>query len=155
MLAIVGLGMPGAKEHVYLDVNSLVNSITRDPDLVALPECTRTVVMQACYIASGSDYASFFVTFIAEGPGSLAESNYTSFLAFIRLLVCAYYIRYRSAFNTSPADPFAELTTGETAEEKHKVFLTAIQRAIWPRATSEENYIPGLSAHSIGRESAG
>ena len=96
-----------------------------------------------------------YATFIAEGPGSLAEPNHTSFLAFIRLLVCAYYIRYRSAFNTSPADLFAELSTGETAEEKHKVFLTAIQRAIWPRATSEENYMPGLSAHSIGRDSAG
>ena len=42
MLAIVGLGMPGAKEHVYLDVNSLVNSITPDPDLVAVLECTKT-----------------------------------------------------------------------------------------------------------------
>lgn len=147
----VRLDMPGSKEQIYLNMNMLAAMINRDPDLAMINEEHRCAVLQACYVASGCDFTSFFAgvgkatfftalfkytSFVCLGPGFLHNINDTSsFLAFIRLVTSAYYCRFRSAFNSSPADVFAELSGTGQPEERHKRFLEEVQRAIWPRAT--------------------
>ena len=68
------------------------------------------------------------------------------FYAYVRLLVCTYHCRHRSAFDGSPADLFAECSTESTPEKQHKTFLSMAQKAIWQRTTGEDQCIPGWSA---------
>ena len=152
----VRLDMPGSKERQYLDLNRLYDCVQRDPDLSAIPPHDRANAILAWYVASGCDFTSFFAglgkatTFKAlhQHAPFIAESGslHSDFLAFIRLMVSAYYCRYRSVFHSSPADLFAEFAHTGTPEKQHKTFLAEMQTTIWPRTTSEEQCIPGWTA---------
>ena len=159
---VVRLDMPGAKDQIYLDMVKLTQMIKYDPDLSTIPAENRASIVQICYAASGCDFTSFFsgvgkatffsalfryASFVCSGAGSLQDVDKTcSFLAFLRLVISAYYCKYRSAFNSSPADLFAELSGKGDHTQRHKEFHKAVQRAIWPRATGEEQCLPGWSA---------
>ena len=106
-------------------------------------------------VYSGSDFTSFIA---GVGKATFFKALYrystfipqdleqTSHLAFVRPLLCAYYIRYKQAFINSPADVFVELCGEGFAEDQHKAFHAGELKAIWPRTTSEESCVPGWTA---------
>ena len=55
----VKLDLPGAKEHLSIDLNKLADSILRDPDLAAVHEHERLLSVQACYVVPWCEYTSF------------------------------------------------------------------------------------------------
>ena len=121
----------------YLNLNALVTALSVDPDLSQISTHTRPQMLQSLYVATGSDYTSFFngigkVSFLATffqhasfisgryglsgtmGEVSLQDS--TAQFSFLRLVGCAYYKQHMSAFRTqhqkhfSTALPQAQLT---------------------------------------------
>ena len=161
---VVRVDTPGAKDRQYLDVNKLLDSIVRDPDLATIPAEHRASAITAAYVASGCDFTSFFAgigesTFFRSlfqhaafiyGTGvSLHEpSSVRSFPTFSRLVAAAYYTRHRSAFNVSLPDLFASLST-ETSHSQlsqHLFFVDELRKIIWPRTSSEEECLQSGSA---------
>lgn len=150
--------------HLYVNVNELHGCIQRDPDLAALPPEQRCKAMQTFYIATGCDFVSsfaglgkktFFKAFCANaafvtGPlqvGSLAGGEEHDFLAFIRLVLCAYCSQHRSTFLTTPANLFAEMTDmAGSADQRHKEFLTNVRNTIWPKVAKEEDNVPSWTS---------
>ena len=49
-----------AKDRLIVDVDKLLDSIKRDPDLATIPEEDSASAITATYVASGCDYTSFF-----------------------------------------------------------------------------------------------
>ena len=137
--------MPGSSDRLYLHLNSLYESIQRHPDRCALPSELRAPAIQATYVVSGCDYTSFleglgkstffdalfrFASFICE-PIRNTGHNIANSLMLIRLVACAYYMKHKSLFNTTPENLFAELRNEEcNSEDQHKEFRTLFLRLL-------------------------
>lgn len=121
---LVQLSMPSDKELKVLNVNTLLDLLKRDPDLVHVPEVHIPRVLQTLFVATGCDYISFFSgigkayflkvffehsRFIAVdlmGPfvhsiahDNLEEQAAASELVFVRLVGCAYFKKHANAFH--------------------------------------------------------
>ena len=152
---------PGAKDRLFVNVNKLVDSIKRDPDLAMIPEEHRASAISATYVASGCDYTSFSAgvgesTFFKSlfrhagfiyGTGEgLHEPAASSFSTFLRLIAAAYYTRHRNAFHLSLQDLFASISNGGPTHSQHLSFVNELRKTIWPRTVSEEESLPSCSA---------
>jgi hypothetical protein len=122
--------------------------------------------MQVLYVVTGCDYISFFkgiekmyfmqtffkyAKFITSGldtpAGTLADiTNDSSFLAFIRLVGCAYFGKHRSGFSTiSPSNLYFSISQSNDTD-KHETWINNISEQVWLRITKEEHAIPSWEA---------
>lgn len=101
---IVQLNLPSSREKLYVHIDNLLNAFNNDSDLSFLPSDTIPKVITCLFLATGSDYTSFFRNFAKSTvlniyfysqfisgvsmPGSLSETNTadrdSGFLPFLR-----------------------------------------------------------------------
>ena len=108
---MVRINMYNSRDLCYLHLPSLVKALENDPDLSYLQPILLPKIMQTLFVATGSDYTSFFsgiekATFLRyffntefitsgreEAPGTLADVGIDSevgFLSFVRLVGVVY-----------------------------------------------------------------
>ena len=170
---LVQISRPSDRELKLLNVNTLVDLLQRDPDLVHIPEGSIPRVIQTLFVATGCDYVSFFAgvgkafflkvffeqaKFIAaelQGPfvsavghTNLMEQAKASLVTFLRLVGCAYFWKHTNAFlgHTPPSLLNSLVDTGLSSLEQHRKWLDHIRQTIWDRISSENESIPSFEA---------
>ena len=99
--------------------------------------------MQYCEFLSGN---------MMNTPGSLTNTNLDNyqkgFLAFVRLIGCAYFKKNAQAFtHETPVSLFKTCISEElSATDHHKQWLSIIREKIWSRTDHEENIPASWSA---------
>ncbi len=91
---------------------AFAQAVYTDPDLRGVTPSHILPALQAIYVSTGCDYISFFsgigkITFLATffqyasfslGTNDIEETSRTSFFSFLRLVGCAHFRKYTSAF---------------------------------------------------------
>lgn len=157
------------RELKLLHLNQLINALEADPDLQNVPKSTIKEIIQVLYVVSGCDFTSFFfgvskqaflkalftysvfiTTPCTNIPGSLAdvEPESNGFLAFVRLVGVAYFMKNKRAFSfSSPASYFDSFKKdGQDIEEQHTDWYQSIREKIWERVCFEDNLPPSTEA---------
>ena len=164
----VQLDMPGSRERSYISLNALQSSFMADPDLQCVPANKKCRTLQVAFIATGCDYVSFFrsigktffmntlvknAAFITGGsrddgvPGMLCDTeNEYGFLAFVRLIGCAYHQKHTAGFEDNGPRSLLSRQQGATSEERHTTWLSDIRKVVWSRVEPEEDCPPSWSA---------
>ena len=128
----------------------------------------RPQIIQTLYVVTGCDYISFFKNigklffmqvfykhskFISSGldtPGTLgdiSDVNGNGFLAFIRLVGSAYFLKHRSGFiAVSPSNLYFSLPPNTNTVEQHKQWLSNIRETVWGHILKEEHALPSWEA---------
>ena len=129
----------------------------------------RAKTIQALFALTGCDFTSFFsrigkvsffntfmknARFIAGTdslPGNLTENTSTTegFMAFTRLIGCAYFSKHHSAFGgiQTPSSLYYSLQQSDTMEyDTHCRWLSTIRDAVWQRIYFEDELIPTIDA---------
>ena len=136
-------------------MNKLLACFRTDPDLSQVPEAARPQVMQAIYISTSCDYISFFcgigkvsflATFFQHASFIAGGLENTSFLFFLRLVGCAYYRKYASAFALQKPETLFNSITASSALEKHTKWLYNIRCTVHQRAERECDSMPSTEA---------
>ena len=152
---IVQLSKYFTENSKFLYLNKLLKCFYTDPELIPVPEMMRPRVMQAIYISTGCDYVSFFhgigkVSFLATFfkhasfiAGGLEDITY---LFFVRLVGCAYYRKYASAFALQRPEALFHSTVGSSTLEKHVKWLQSIRSTVHQRAERECDSMPSTEA---------
>ena len=92
-----------------------------------------------------------FITGGLDPPGSLAqltspENSHMGFLAFVRLVGCAYFKKHLSGFKfDTPEASFKSLTI-PSLDRHHKEWLELIRTTVWERSYDESYYLPSYEA---------
>ena len=164
----VELSPLGAKEKRLLNLNKLIDSIERDPDLSQLQPNTLPLILQVVYVSTGCDYISFFAglgkssflkalftysEFITSGVpvmGLLSDvtpqDSSKGYLAFLRLVGTTYFQKYRSKFpSKSPIQLYHSCHQEETATQ-HIQWLDKIREQVWQCTSDEKDLIPSHTA---------
>ena len=126
--------------------------------MVHIPSAEIAGTIQTLFVCTGCDYVSFFsgigkasffktffekATFISnDSMGHLSQPRATlpevtenCFLAFLRLVGCAYFKKHQNAFQgITPESLFHSFGT-ESAEDQHYKWLEQIRHTIWDRVT--------------------
>ena len=93
---------------------------------------------------------SFFknASFITKDhPGTLLECSPNGFLAFLRLVGCAYMKKHGSTFrNVTPDSLLRSFNGVHSAEEQHGLWHDCVQQRIWDRISFEDEMIHSLEA---------
>lgn len=150
----------------YMSMYKLQDSLTSDP---TIPEEKQPKTIQALFALTGCDFTSsftglgkttFFNTLIKHArfiagkdslSGTLSESSYTQqgFMAFLRLIGCAYFNKHQSAFGgtQTPSSLYYSLGQSGTSEyDQHCNWLSTIRDAVWQRIYFEDDLIPTVDA---------
>ena len=147
---IVQLSSVGRDLKLLL-MNKFIETISTDPDLSSIPLVDRAKTLQVLYIATECDFTSFFVgigkaafltrffrfsEFITGQtpnlPGTLVNTDPDSngFLAFLRLVGVAYYLKNRGAFSEST--PSSYYTSFNKLDiQSHEQHTYGIRAKIW------------------------
>ncbi len=166
---IIQLSSPGARELNLLHLHKLVDALKRDPDMIHIPHTQITGIIQTMFASTGCDYVSFFSgigkpTFLktffekadfisndstgqlSKMPETMQELTERGFLAFARLVGCAYFKKHRNAFQgTTPEALFHSFAT-DNVKEQHNKWLEHIRQKIWDRIMFEDDMIPSVGA---------
>ena len=162
---IIQLSKSSLDDAKFIYLNKLVDAINSDPDISLIATAQRPQALQTLYIATGSDYTSFFQglgkvsflkTFFRHSrfilgteslPGSLGDmSNGQEFFSFLRLVGSAYYDRHISAFPHRTPQALFNSITSDSPLDHHNKWLQAIGQCIWPRVASENHTLPSTAA---------
>ncbi len=160
-----------ALEHRLLDMQALINAFENDPGLAGLNTADIPQIIQMVFICTGCDFVSFFngvgkATFLntlfehsnfitassANAPGSLTMTRLSSdgFYAFLRLVGCAYFKKYKSSFIPSHFTPIALynsfLSDESSSQNRHCKWLSSIRDKIRTHIQYEENMMPSYEA---------
>jgi len=151
-----------------LHLNLLCASLNSDPALHSIPDCVKS--LQTLYIATGCDFTSFFhgigkgaflkcfyrySAFITGDnnpklPGSLADTHPESsgFLAFLRLIGVAYYIKNQGAFiENTPVSYYNSFNSPDLKpHEQHTQWYYGIRAKVWERISFEDQLPPSVEA---------
>ena len=177
------IGMPIINKHQHLDVfiqlkgrcedvkryfsmKAFIQALENDPDLAHVPKDKRTKVLQATYIATGSDYTSYFrgigkifflnvlyqhakfITGELSTAGSLADLNddnaHMGLLAFIHLVGCSYHKKHLSSFRLNTPEALYHSVVSKTNIDAHKEWLNIIRTTVWERTIEESCYVPSF-----------
>ena len=156
---------PMGRDLRLLDLNKLITKLEEESEIEGLPIEKRRETMQVLYVATGSDFTSFFVgitkvtflktfyehhCFILSSPnipGSLTdvEPESNGFLAFMRLVGRAYFMKNRSAFQSTLTSHFDSFEDGNI-ESQHHQWYKSIRSKIWERIIYEEYLPPSIEA---------
>ena len=168
IIIIIQLSKSLVSSPKLLDLNALLLSITRDPDLSGIPPSGRPQALQTLYVCTGCDYVSFFAgigkcsflstffqhaSFIASNlpPGSIGMISLNkqdeSLFSFFRLVGCAYFRSHASGFEErSPVTLYNSVSAAGTLFERHSQWLTLIRNVVWLRADKESQHVPTAEA---------
>ena len=153
----------------YRSMYTLQEALLSDPDLETVPEEERAKTIQTLFALTGCDFtsffsgigkASFFNTFIKNArfiagtdslSGNLTENISTTegFMAFMRLIGCAYFSKHHSTFGgiQTPSSLYYSLQQSDTTEyDTHCKWLSTIRDAVWQRIYFEDELIPTTDA---------
>ena len=161
-------------ELQYIHLQAFITALENDPDLSSLPQQLLPQTFQTIYVATGSDYTSFFSgigkssflktfyqhsRFISSGkvrnaPGTLVDVNPDSnessngFLAFLRLVGTAYFKKYPRSFSQDTPDGHFNFfwKDGQSPLEHHKLWLDDIRQQTWDRVLYENEMVPSMEA---------
>ena len=96
--AVVRVEPPGAKDRLVVDVNKLLDSIKRVPDLAMIPEERRASAIAATYIALGCDYTSFFAG-VGKAPFlGVYSAMQASYMAQVRVCMSQQQAAFRHSY---------------------------------------------------------
>ena len=155
-------------ELSLLDIQALKQAFINDPDLASIPTSVIGDIIQTLYVSTGCDFISFFTgigkatflntlyeycSFICSNtediPGILSNTS-QGYLAFARLIGCAYFKKHKSAFLPSYPTPMslfhAMKKPGISTTFQHKEFLQFLRERIWSKIKYEEEMIPSDEA---------
>ena len=157
------------KSPKYMSMHTLQDALLSDPDLETIPEEQRAKIIQALFVLTGCDFTSFFSglgkvtffnTFMKNArfivgtdslAGDLTDNVFTTegFMAFTRLIGCAYFSKHHSAFGgtQTPSSLYYSLQQNGTTEyDTHCKWLSIIRDAVWQRIYFEDDLIPTIDA---------
>ena len=152
-----------------LHMQHLLQAFNNDPDLATIPDSLIPSTMQAVYVCTGCDYASFYhglgkacflnslfeySNFICsnteEAPGTLAQQDSDLSLLSFRLVGCTYFRKHKSAFlpmYPTPMNIFKFLLkVDSTLTDHHSTWLQFMRERIWSRIKYEDEMIPSDNA---------
>ena len=140
----------------YININELLLSFQRDPDLASIPSTKLGQIMQQLYIVTGCDYISYFAgigkaTFLniffqhanficgEQFQGDLSMTDHHNmkevFLALLRLIGTAYFKKYlstvvsRHGFQT-PRHLYNSIPATLDVEQRHKEWYLQIRKVV-------------------------
>ena len=163
---IVQLSKRTDRKARYIHINSLIEALHTDPDLCQVSPELRPQLLQSLYIATGSDYTSFFngiekVSFLttffqcasfisgSNGPpgnmGDINDEGCAKF-SFLRLVGCAYYKQHKSGFRTQTAEVLYHSINATPTYDQHTQWLAQIRSVVRQRADSESKSMPSTES---------
>ena len=144
-------------EKEFIDINSLVSLISNDIQLQGSQKVEECLLM--VYILSGCDFVSFFkgcgkkkfFDCFRKNFGFITNElchvgNDKGLLAFYRLVLTVYFLRYKTAFEASSVEDLYKKLPGNDDLEKHKSLIHSFREIMWDRATNEEDMLPNADA---------
>ena len=160
---------PVGRDLKLLHMNNFVEAISTDPDLSSIPVADRAKILQVLYVATGCDFTSFFVgigkaAFLNKGffrfskfisgqctnqSGTLTnlDPGSNGFLAFLRLVGVAYYLKHQGAFESTPSSYYNSFNTpGTQCQKQHTLWYYGIRAKAWERITFEDHLPPSIEA---------
>ena len=164
---IVQLSKQTDDRACYLNMKALIAALGMDPDLSQIPPLTRPQLLQSLYVATGSDYTSFFngigkVSFLAtffqhasfisgfNGPpgtmGEVAFDKPNTKFSFLHPVGCAYYKHHISAFRTQTPEALFNSINASTTYEQHDIWLAKIRSVVRQRADIESKSMPSTES---------
>lgn len=143
---IVQLNPPSSRIKRYVNLNNLLEALNDDPDLSAIPHAERPLVLMSLFVATGSDFTSYFrsigkATFLKHFfqdasfiTGSAMQSSLANFnlqmrefgfLAFLRLVGTAYFKKHLASvishYNLeTPTQLYNSISTSLSPYNRHK-----------------------------------
>jgi len=164
------INTPGSPLRL-LSLHGLADAVSRDPEMCDIPHEDRLATLQALYVLTGCDFTSFF-TQISKAfflstlfrfapficcnseslPGNLATTatEDTSFLAFLRLVGVAYFLKNLPAFRNKFQSPIPHYHSVPTEDKspaaRHVVWIRTLNAKIWERVDFEDSLIPSIDA---------
>lgn len=169
---IIQLNLPHTLQKRYVNLNNLVTALKNDTDLASLTNEDIPQVMTLLFLASGSDFTSyfknlgkgiFFDTFFQYAPfisgtqmtGSLIETEdqnkENGFLSFLRLVGAVYFKKHLVSFVSkfglqSPHQLYNSIDPSSSITERHKLWMQKIRANVSERILSEEKRMPSTSS---------
>ena len=162
------------KPSRYMSMYKLQDALISDPDLSTVPDEKRANTIQSVFVLSGCDFTSFFsgigkvsffntlmkhtrfITGTESLSGDLSQNttprSMEGFLAFIRLVGCAYFNKDQSAFGgiQTPSSLYYSFgLNGMSEYDQHCKWLATIRDILWDRIYFENELIPTVEA--LGR----